>query len=657
MNPLTMFGRRRPRWTSRIGAIAVFVLVAAAVMAVAAPTPSALAGSGVWTTAGPRGGGVSAVAVNPAGTTEYIGTQSGGFMKSTNGGATWVVSNAGILGGNTSGVTAIAIAKSSPSTMFIADDGSLYKSTNAGASWAQVGSGIEADVDGIAVDPVSPSIVYVASDFGGMYKSTNGGSSFVAINTGLPRNSEYNVVRVDPTTHTTLYAGGFNGIYKSTNSGSSWAHMFTGIPFGVGANDLAIDPANNTILLAATDNGLYRSVNSGASWAPASGGSSGNSFVVFGTGSSAGIDYAGGFGGIIKSTSSGSSWSAVNSGIPTAFGSAVPASAIAIDPALQSTLFVGLSYPYAVYKSTTSAGSWAAASAGINQIATGGLAVLSSTTFLVGTEGTSSPIYKTTNDGASFSPSSSGIPAFAGISAFQVISPTKIYALTFEGLYVTSNGGSSWSLVPGTSSLSASASAFAVQSNNNSHIDILSFFGTVSVTTNGGSSWTTKNPACFPLATFAQGALSLAMEPGSSVDSAIGTSAGVFTTANDWTSCTKAAGTLPVFVFGVSFDPFHPTSLWAWGFGTSKATFGSSFSAVSSLGSVEADDLWFNPASSGNILVGADGQGVLQSTNGGSSFTAITNSGLVTPSFTGVGKAGTTIAAALPGNSVAVIVP
>jgi phage terminase large subunit-like protein len=114
---------------------------------------------------------------------------------------------------------------------------------------------------------------------------------------------------------------------------------------------------------------------------------------------------------------------------------------------------------------------------------------------------------------------------------------------------------------------------------------------------------------------------------------------------------------MPFFINGVSFDPHNPTSLWAWGLGTSKATFGSTFSAVSPLGSVDADVLWFNPATSGNILVGGDGTGVLQSTNGGSSFTSITNSGLVTPSFTGVGKAGTTIAAALPGNSVPVIVP
>lgn len=657
MNPLSMVGRRRSRWTSRVGAIAAALSLSGVMLAIAAPVPSALAGSGVWTTAGPRGGGVNSVAVNPAGTIEYIGTQSGGLMKSTNGGASWVFSNAGISGGNTSGVGAIAIDPTTPSTMYISDNGSLYKSTNSGASWTAAGSGIGADVDGIAVDQTSGSIVYVATDFAGVYKSTNGGSTFSPVTTGLPRNSEYNVVRVDPTTHTTIYAAGTNGIYKSTNSGASWTHSFTGIPFGVGVNDLAIDPANNTILLAATDNGLYRSTNSGASWAAATGGSGGTSFVVFGRGSSSAIDYAGGFSGVLKSANSGSSWTAANSGLPTLFGSPDSASSLAIDPANQADLFVGLGYPFAVSKSTTSASSWTGAVAGINQIGMGPVAVLSSTTFLVGTSGgTVNSAYKTTNDGASFVGVGGGLPAFVGVEQFQVLSSTKVYALTLEGLYVTTNGGSSWTLVPNSGELGGTS--FAVQTNNNSHIDIFTSNG-FAVTSNGGSTWTMKNPACFPLFSFTFGPYALAEEPGSAVNSAVATNSGVFTTSNDWTSCTKAGGSVPLFVNGVSFDPANPTVLWAWGSGASKATFGSSFAPVSSLGgSVLVDDLWFNPASSGNILVAADGTGVEQSTNGGSSFTAITKSGLISASgFTAVAKAGSTIAAPLGNNSVPVITP
>jgi photosystem II stability/assembly factor-like uncharacterized protein len=594
------------------------------------------------------------VAVTPSGGTEFVGTGSGGLMKSTNGGSSWVASNGGITGGNTSSVGAVAIQTSSPSTMYMSVDGALYKSTTGASSWTSSSSGISAAVNGIAIDPTNSNILYVATDIGGIFKSTTGGSSWVAITNGLPRNSEYNVVRVDPTTHTTVYAAGVNGIYKSTTSGSSWTHSFSGIPFGTSVNDLAIDPANDTILLAATDNGVYRSSNSGLTWAAASGGSGGNSFVVFGLGSSSATDYSGGFGGVLKSTNSGASWSAANTGLPTTTSS--PA-ALAIDPANQADLFVGLSYPSAVSKSTTAAGSWATASIGINQIGTGPLAVLSSTTFLVGTSGTANSVYTTTNDGASFTASGSGIPSFDGVTEFQVISATKVYALTFDGVYVTTNGGTSWTLVPNSNSFSGGIS-FAVQTNNNSHIDVFTFGGFFETTTGGSSSWTHKNPACFPLFADAFDPKALAMEPASSSDSALATTAGVFWTTNDWSSCTKASGTVPAVVNGLSFDPSHPTTLWAWGAGASKATFGGSFSAVSALGSAFVDDLWFNPASSGNILAAEEGLGIAQSTSDGSSFSPITSSGLVsTTGFSAVAKAGSTVAAALPSNSVAVITP
>lgn len=624
--------------------------------AIVASVPSALAGTGVWTTAGPRGGAVDSVAVNPAGTIEFVGTKSGGLMKSSTGGASWFASNAGVPDGNTSSVGAIAIQASAPSTMYMSVDGELYKSTTGAASWAAAGSGISSSVDGIAIDPTSGSILYVATARGGIFKSTTGGSSWTAINAGLPRNSEFNVVRVDPTLHTTLYAAGSNGIFKSTNSGASWAVAFNGIPFNASVNDLAIDPSNNTILLAATDSGVYRSTASGASWSAASGGAGRNAFVAFGSGSSAGTAYAGGSEGVLKSTTAGSTWSTANSGLPTTSGAPAPASALAINPANQAILYVGLSYPFAVDKSTTSAASWAGANPGINQVATGPLAVLSPTTFLVGATGTPSAAFITTNDGASFVPSASGIPAFAGVEEFQVISSTKVYALTYAGLYVTTNGGASWTLVPNSNSFSGGVS-LAVQTNNISHIDVLTANG-VYITLNGGSSWTHKNPSCFPLFVFALGRDDLAMEPGTSSNGAMATTVGVYTTTTDWTSCAKAGGTIPAFVNGVSFDPFHPATLWAWGAGASEATFGSSFAAVSGLGGFFVDDLWFNPASSGNILAAADGVAVFQSTSDGSSFSTMTNSGLVTTrGFSAVAKAGSTVAAALESNSVAVITP
>ena len=279
------------------------------------------------------------------------------------------------------------------------------------------------------------------------------------------------MVRVDPTAHTTIYAAGFNGIYKSTNSGTSWLAVHSGLPYGRAVSDLAIDPANHLIVLAATDSGIYKSANGASSWAVTSGTTGRDINAVVFQPSNPTIAYAGGVGGVYKSTTTGSSWAAANSGIPTSAGAR--AEALAINPVTQTTVFVGLSYAFGVYSSTTSASSWAPKNSGISQIDAQALAPLNSTTFLVGTDGQSA-VYKTTNDGMSFTASSSGIPAFDSVLQFQVISPTKVYALTDSALYVSTNGGGSWTLVPGSGAFFAVS--FVVDQTDNNHIDILDLF-------------------------------------------------------------------------------------------------------------------------------------------------------------------------------------
>jgi len=52
------------------------------------------AGQGVWTSGGPYGGSVSALAISPAApATLYAGMYYGGVFKSTDAGGTWVVAN------------------------------------------------------------------------------------------------------------------------------------------------------------------------------------------------------------------------------------------------------------------------------------------------------------------------------------------------------------------------------------------------------------------------------------------------------------------------------------------------------------------------------------------------------------------------------------
>src|SRR2546430_15938806 len=90
------------------------------------------AGVNVWTTNGPEGGSISALAVDPqTPTTLYAGTTSAGVVKSTDGGTHWSAVNAG-PGATT--VRALAIDTPTPTAPYAATfGGGATNSTDGGA--------------------------------------------------------------------------------------------------------------------------------------------------------------------------------------------------------------------------------------------------------------------------------------------------------------------------------------------------------------------------------------------------------------------------------------------------------------------------------------------------------------------------------------------
>src|SRR5206468_3479505 len=119
------------------------------------------AGINEWTSHGPGGGFITALAVDPQNpNTVYAGTIGGGVFKSANGGASWSAANFGLTAAD---VRALAVDPRNPSTVYAGTNGAgVFKSTNGGASWSAANSGLTAtDVHALAVDPQSPSTVYV----------------------------------------------------------------------------------------------------------------------------------------------------------------------------------------------------------------------------------------------------------------------------------------------------------------------------------------------------------------------------------------------------------------------------------------------------------------------------------------------------------------
>ena len=201
------------------------------------------AGIDVWTSNGPEGGSIWALAIDPdTPTTLYAGTDRGGVFKSTNRGTSWSAVNTGL----TSTCAALAIDPTTPTTLYAGGGGNVFKSTDGGNNW----SGTECGSAGeLAIDPATPTTLY-AGGAGGVFKSTNGGINWSAVNTGLTY-SWVRALAIDPTAPTTLYAGTTGGVFKSTKGGNDWSAVNTGLT-NTNVTALAIDPATPTTLYAGT---------------------------------------------------------------------------------------------------------------------------------------------------------------------------------------------------------------------------------------------------------------------------------------------------------------------------------------------------------------------------------------------------------------------
>ena len=141
------------------------------------------AGTNVWTSNGPEGGTIFALAIDPATpATLYAGTYGGGVFKSTNGGGNWSAVNTGLTNTN---VHALAIDPATPATLYAGTWGGVFKSTDGGGNWSAVNTGLTTtDVHALAIDPATPATLYAGTE-GGVFKSTNGGGNWNAVNTGL----------------------------------------------------------------------------------------------------------------------------------------------------------------------------------------------------------------------------------------------------------------------------------------------------------------------------------------------------------------------------------------------------------------------------------------------------------------------------------------
>ncbi len=297
---------------------------------------------------------IRSLAVTADGVLLAIG-EGPGVFRSTDDGATWEQ----VLGdlATTLGADPVTAGTAYAGTSL----GLVFKTTDGGAGWSSSGAGLpESRVECVVVDPLTPSTLYVCVDGEGVYKSTDGGVNWVAKSQGISGFDVASMV-IDPQTPAKLYLASDGGLFKTTTGGDSWTQLAD--PGNSFISRLAIDPAVPATLLAAGSGRIFRSTDSGASWTELTAGVPPAEILALAIDpASSSTIYAGTGAGVIRSADAGASWSAANSGLRS-----VRVDRLAVDPAVPSTLYAASSES-GIFRSTDGGTSWGPASAGLGDL-------------------------------------------------------------------------------------------------------------------------------------------------------------------------------------------------------------------------------------------------------------------------------------------------
>ncbi len=358
-------------------------------------------GIGVWTTGGPYGGQVQALAIHPAATyTLFAAATLGGLFRSQNGGETWELVSSEVGFG-----PSIAIAPplpAPPHTIYVASGGreeEIHRSDDGGDTWLAVSV---PDMDGHArvfAHPTISSTVYAGySETGGLFKSEDRGQTWITITNGLT-DTQVSALAFQPTDPLVMYVGTTNGnVFRSQDGGASWG--FIGRPDNY-VGEIAVNPFNpQEVWVCGSGAGIW-----GALWKYDS--------------------------GVWTQISPGSGW-----------GENIVYS-LAFDQHVSGTMWIGTNE--GGFKSTDGGISWTPFS-GLSTWAVIALAVdpLDSQTVYQGYNGAG--IHKTSDDGFTWQQINQGL---AGVvpNALATVpgSPETVYALVdMVGLFKSTNGGNSW---------------------------------------------------------------------------------------------------------------------------------------------------------------------------------------------------------------------
>lgn len=182
----------------------------------------------------------------------------GGVYRSDDGGRSW-----NIIGLAHETVRALAQSPTDPKLLLAGALSGVYRSKDEGASWEKITPDNHSDLtrfDSVAFDPKDNNTIY-AGTYHLPWKTTNGGKDWFPVVKGMIDDSDVMNIIVDPANSENVHAVACSGIYHSTNGGTQWV-KYQGIPNVFRRTQLIrMDPTSASILYAGTTSGLWKTVN------------------------------------------------------------------------------------------------------------------------------------------------------------------------------------------------------------------------------------------------------------------------------------------------------------------------------------------------------------------------------------------------------------
>jgi photosystem II stability/assembly factor-like uncharacterized protein len=604
----------------------------------------ASAGINQWTSNGPNGEHVFALAIDPGNTTRIYAATIGGVYRSTDRGGSWT--NAGL-----DGVFALAIDPNAPVTIYAGTGGGgVYKTTDGGVTWGQINTGLaNLFVYSLAIDPSNPATIYAGTS-GGVYKSTNCGESW--INTGLTEGAGViNTLAIDPSTPSNIFAGSYNGVYKSTNGGGNWNQINTGLT-DTWVFTLVIDPTTPATIYAGTGGGgvykpsyggVFKSTNGGEGWSQINSGLTDTDVhelaidPVTPTILYAGTDV----GGVFKSLDGGDHWSQINAGLTN-----TDIYALAVDHVTPANIYAG-TYGAGIFSRTevpyAPVPTGLAVSAPISVTSGNALnfTVTSLDQFGNTATGYSGTVRFTSSDGAAVFPAdatlTNGVGTFTATlktAGDRTITATDTVTASITGtsgnIHVTPAATTHFSLTAPASAIAGTLANFTVTALDQFGNTVTGYAGTVRFTSSDGSAvlpsdaTLTNGVGTFQATLNTIGARTIAATDTvtSSITGTSGTIQVIPPTAstNRWTGNGPYGGHIKAF----AIDSVNPASIYAgsYGGGVYKSTDGGGNWSQVNAGLTDAHvySLAIDPANPSTVYAGTWKGGVFKSSDGGASW-------------------------------------